>query len=78
LDPPRFLQILHLPIKAIRLVTDPLVDGIGYVLAHVLFPPIVNVLKSVVGDRDLPFFPKAKVEPITDTPNFAATLVGFR
>lgn len=37
LDPHRFLQLLHLPIRAIRLVTDPLVDAVVATVSYVFF-----------------------------------------
>ncbi|PBK83225.1 hypothetical protein ARMGADRAFT_1170598 [Armillaria gallica] len=38
LDPRRFLQILHLPIRAIRLLTDPVVDTAVYAITEIIFP----------------------------------------
>ncbi|KAG6907887.1 hypothetical protein DXG01_006994 [Tephrocybe rancida] len=38
LDPPRFLQILHLPIRAIRIITDPFVDSVAFILMELLVP----------------------------------------
>ncbi|KAH0582550.1 hypothetical protein H2248_010489 [Termitomyces sp. 'cryptogamus'] len=43
LDPPRFLQILHLPIRAIRLVTDPFVDCMVLLLFDILLPSSIRV-----------------------------------
>ncbi|KAG6845026.1 hypothetical protein H0H87_001547, partial [Tephrocybe sp. NHM501043] len=38
LDPPRFLEILHLPIRAIRIITDPFVDSAAFILFEILVP----------------------------------------
>ncbi|KAJ7230501.1 hypothetical protein GGX14DRAFT_583567, partial [Mycena pura] len=38
LDPQRFLKIVHLPIRAIRVVTDPIVDSVMYIIAAGLLP----------------------------------------
>lgn len=43
LDPHRFLQILHLPIRAIRILTDPVVDSIVYLVFHFVFPSIFRI-----------------------------------
>ncbi|KAG6826951.1 hypothetical protein H0H92_013788 [Tricholoma furcatifolium] len=40
LDPPRFLQILHLPIRAIRIITDPFVDTSAFFLLEILLPSL--------------------------------------
>ncbi|KAG6898308.1 hypothetical protein C0992_011899 [Termitomyces sp. T32_za158] len=42
LDPPRFIQILHLPIRAIRLITDPVVDSIALLLLDILLPSCIR------------------------------------
>ncbi|GLB43378.1 putative RING finger membrane protein [Lyophyllum shimeji] len=44
LDPPRFLQILHLPIRAIRLITDPIVDSVAFFVVEFLLPPVRQIL----------------------------------
>ncbi|KAF5383819.1 hypothetical protein D9615_003736 [Tricholomella constricta] len=49
LDPPRFLQILHLPIRAIRVITDPVVDTVVFFLVELLFPPIKRALFNSVS-----------------------------
>ncbi|SJL04278.1 uncharacterized protein ARMOST_07639 [Armillaria ostoyae] len=43
LDPRRFLQILHLPIRAIRLLTDPVVDTAVYAITEIIFPQYLIV-----------------------------------
>ncbi|KAG7444454.1 uncharacterized protein BT62DRAFT_952269 [Guyanagaster necrorhizus] len=48
LDPRRFLQILHLPIRAIRLLTDPVVDTIVYVISEVIFPQYLTVGRGLL------------------------------
>ncbi|KAK7031639.1 RING-CH-type domain-containing protein [Favolaschia claudopus] len=44
LDPHRFLQILHLPIRAMRIITDPIVDSVVYILASLLLPLCARLL----------------------------------
>ncbi|KAJ7574391.1 hypothetical protein C8J56DRAFT_803140 [Mycena floridula] len=43
LDPPRFLQILHFPIRAIRILTDPVVDAVVYVIMELFLPPYLRI-----------------------------------
>ncbi|KAH7924153.1 hypothetical protein BV22DRAFT_1091457 [Leucogyrophana mollusca] len=43
LDPPRFLHLLHLPIRAMRIVTDPIVDLVTLLLGRFAFPSIFFV-----------------------------------
>ncbi|KAF9266796.1 hypothetical protein L218DRAFT_955901 [Marasmius fiardii PR-910] len=45
LDPTRVLHLLHLPIRAIRILTDPLVDGIMYILGHFVLPPYIRAFR---------------------------------
>ncbi|KAJ7249539.1 hypothetical protein B0H12DRAFT_696107 [Mycena haematopus] len=47
LDPQRFLQILHLPIRAMRIVTDPIVDSVMYIVASLLLPLIARLFYRV-------------------------------
>ncbi|EFI27420.1 RING finger membrane protein [Coprinopsis cinerea okayama7 len=47
--PHRTLQILHLPIKAMRLVTDPIVDSGVYVITRFLIPPCLDVVKGAIN-----------------------------
>ncbi|KAF7345383.1 RING-CH-type domain-containing protein [Mycena venus] len=49
LDPHRFLQILHLPIRAMRIVTDPIVDSVVYIIASLLLPLIARLLYRVAN-----------------------------
>ncbi|KAG6852930.1 hypothetical protein C0991_008075 [Blastosporella zonata] len=49
LDPPRFLQILHLPIRAIRLITDPFVDTAAYLLFDILGPSYIRTAIRLAG-----------------------------
>lgn len=53
LDPPRALYILHLPIRGMRIVTDPFVDFFTLVLGRFLFPFFYKIsrffLSNVVG-----------------------------
>jgi E3 ubiquitin-protein ligase MARCH6 len=43
LDPRRALQVLHWPIRVIRVVTDPVVDSIFLVISYLIFPSIVRM-----------------------------------
>ena len=47
LDPRRFLYILHLPIRTIRIITDPVVDSIMFVLMRLAVPPLVSFGQSL-------------------------------
>lgn len=49
LDPQRFLQILHLPIRAMRIVTDPIVDSVMYIVASVLLPLIARIFYRIAN-----------------------------
>ncbi len=62
LDPRRFLQVLHWPIRAIRFITDPAVDLILYLIARTVLPPLsrmshlvlnslADVISSMVGEE---------------------------
>lgn len=44
MDPQRALQILHLPIRAIRVITDPIVDFVVYLLVELLLPPALRTI----------------------------------
>jgi hypothetical protein len=43
LDPKRALQVLHWPIRVIRVVTDPVVDSIFLVFSYFILPSIVRM-----------------------------------
>ncbi|KAI0369741.1 hypothetical protein BV20DRAFT_1044206 [Pilatotrama ljubarskyi] len=43
LNPRRAMQILHLPLRAIRLVTDPVVDTVLLVLSRLLVAPLASL-----------------------------------
>ena len=47
LDPRRFLQVLHLPIRGMRVITDPIVDSVVYLFVRLLFPRLANVVQGV-------------------------------
>ncbi|KAF7976370.1 hypothetical protein HWV62_6933 [Athelia sp. TMB] len=47
LNPQRFLQIIHLPIRAMRIVTDPVVDLVAFTLQHVLLPPVLRTFYNI-------------------------------
>ncbi|KAJ3511235.1 hypothetical protein NLJ89_g4212 [Agrocybe chaxingu] len=42
LDPRRLLQVLHLPIRAMRLITDPIVDLVAFVILRLILPRVLN------------------------------------
>ncbi|KDQ26811.1 hypothetical protein PLEOSDRAFT_1066099 [Pleurotus ostreatus PC15] len=48
LDPYRCLQILHLPIKAMRVVTDPVVDSTIFLVTHAILPTILRIARRQV------------------------------
>lgn len=48
LDPRRFLQVLHLPIRGMRFITDPIVDSVVYVIVKFLFPRLANLVQVVL------------------------------
>ncbi|KAF8159833.1 hypothetical protein B0H34DRAFT_704960 [Crassisporium funariophilum] len=48
LDPQRFLHVMHLPIRAMRIVTDPIVDFVAYILVKLLLPRITHIVQSVL------------------------------
>ncbi|KAF9482616.1 hypothetical protein BDN70DRAFT_852941 [Pholiota conissans] len=48
LDPHRLLQVLHLPIRAMRLVTDPIVDFFAYILVELTLPWILSICKGLL------------------------------
>ncbi|KAE9399180.1 hypothetical protein BT96DRAFT_965714 [Gymnopus androsaceus JB14] len=47
LKPRRLLFILHLPIRAIRIVTDPAVDSLAYLITDILIPPYLQIVKTL-------------------------------
>lgn len=48
LDPRRFLQVLHWPIRAIRFITDPVVDLVLYLIARTVVPPLSRVSHAIL------------------------------
>ncbi|PPQ69487.1 hypothetical protein CVT26_002833, partial [Gymnopilus dilepis] len=48
LDPHRMLQVLHLPIRAMRVVTDPFVDFIQWILVDLVLPWVLRLLGLVL------------------------------
>ena len=48
LDPRRFLQVLHLPIRGMRVITDPIVDSVVYLIVRLLFPRLANMVQGVL------------------------------
>ncbi|KAJ8496047.1 hypothetical protein ONZ51_g1365 [Trametes cubensis] len=49
LNPRRAMQILHLPLRLIRLVTDPVVDTVLLVLSRLVVPPLVTLGQLVLA-----------------------------
>ncbi|KAH9893215.1 hypothetical protein C8Q73DRAFT_746014 [Cubamyces lactineus] len=49
LNPRRAMQILHLPLRLIRLVTDPVVDTVVLVLSRLAVPPLVALSQFVLA-----------------------------
>ncbi|KAF9077991.1 hypothetical protein BDP27DRAFT_1310544 [Rhodocollybia butyracea] len=47
LEPRRLLFILHLPIRAIRIITDPVVDLVAYLVTDLLLPPCLQIIIAV-------------------------------
>ncbi|KAJ8095074.1 hypothetical protein PM082_010293 [Marasmius tenuissimus] len=43
LDPTRVFHLAHLPIRAIRLITDPVVDGVVFLISHFVVPPYMRL-----------------------------------
>ena len=48
LNPQRLIRILHLPIRGMRIVTDPIVDSVAFVLTRFLLPPFFHILKMIL------------------------------
>ncbi|KAF8644973.1 hypothetical protein AX16_008157 [Volvariella volvacea WC 439] len=48
LNPHRLLQIVHLPIRAMRFITDPVVDGFLWLLVGHVFPLVFKVAQWLV------------------------------
>ncbi|KAH9962695.1 hypothetical protein BC827DRAFT_206711 [Russula dissimulans] len=46
LDPRRALQVLHWPIRVIRIVTDPVVDSIFLMIGYLILPSIARMLEG--------------------------------
>ncbi|EGN95092.1 hypothetical protein SERLA73DRAFT_61388 [Serpula lacrymans var. lacrymans S7.3] len=47
LNPQRSLHILHLPIRAMRFITDPIVDLVTLFLGRIVFPYIVHTFQAL-------------------------------
>ncbi|KAL4078894.1 hypothetical protein V8B97DRAFT_2021235 [Scleroderma yunnanense] len=45
LDPPRALHILHLPIRAMRVITDPVVDTVTFILGRSALPLFYRIFE---------------------------------
>lgn len=40
------MQVLHWPIKAMRIITDPIVDMLAYILLDCIMPSVLKVLRG--------------------------------
>jgi hypothetical protein len=49
LDPPRALYILDLPIRAMRVITDPIVDFVTVILGLFVFPSLYWSIRLVLN-----------------------------
>ncbi|KAI0077759.1 hypothetical protein K474DRAFT_1620717 [Panus rudis PR-1116 ss-1] len=47
LDPPRLLHVINSPLRAIRLVTDPIVDLMSYLITRMVFLPLSRVAQNL-------------------------------
>ncbi|KAI1796687.1 hypothetical protein LXA43DRAFT_986618 [Ganoderma leucocontextum] len=48
LNPRRAVQLLHLPLRLIRIVTDPVVDSVLLLISKVLLPPLSHLGQAAV------------------------------
>ena len=46
LDPRRLMQVLHWPIRAMRIITDPIVDTLAYILLDCVMPSVLKVFRG--------------------------------
>ena len=60
LDPRRALQVLHWPIRVIRVATDPVVDSIFLIIGYLILPSIARMLE---GCFTVAFWALSKVVP---------------
>ncbi|KAI9062714.1 hypothetical protein FKP32DRAFT_1667072 [Trametes sanguinea] len=49
LNPRRAMQILHLPLRMIRLITDPVVDTVLLLFTRLVVPPLLNLVQLVIA-----------------------------
>ena len=49
LDPARMVEVIHSPIRAIRFITDPIVDLVSWLLTRLVFLPLANLLQVTVS-----------------------------
>lgn len=49
LEPQRFLQIIHFPIRTMRIVTDPVVDSVAFLIKKFALPPLLRVFHFTGG-----------------------------
>lgn len=63
LDPARMVEVLHAPIRAIRFITDPIVDLVSWALTRTVFLPLANLLQLALASiSELLFTPDEVVE----------------
>ncbi|KAI0048750.1 hypothetical protein FA95DRAFT_1007728 [Auriscalpium vulgare] len=48
LDPKRALQVLHWPIKLMRVITDPIVDSVLFILGRIFLPALLRVCRAAL------------------------------
>ncbi|CDO76301.1 hypothetical protein BN946_scf184917.g17 [Trametes cinnabarina] len=49
LNPRRAMQILHLPLRIIRLITDPIVDTVLLVFSRLVLPPLASLAQLAIA-----------------------------
>ncbi|KII87240.1 hypothetical protein PLICRDRAFT_93037 [Plicaturopsis crispa FD-325 SS-3] len=48
MNPPRLLELIHLPIRCMRVITDPIVDSVMFLLMQVLLPSTLRTMRRVI------------------------------
>jgi E3 ubiquitin-protein ligase MARCH6 len=49
LDPYRLLQLLHFPIRAMRIITDPIVDSLVFLVVRFVLPLVLGIARRVIN-----------------------------
>ena len=62
LDPRRTIQLVHLLIRGIQVVTDPVVNTVGLVLQKLLFGPLLRTVRSSLA-LDFSILSQVKIGP---------------